>query len=54
MYSNGTWFVQTVRDDHIAEGAVEPGHLDHIKALIRPIDVAYSNKTTLSVRHTNI
>lgn len=54
MYTNGTRFVQTLRDDHIAEGAVESGHLNHIKALISPIDVAYLYKTTQCVRCTNI
>ncbi len=54
MYSNGTRFVQTLRDDHIAEGAIESGHLNHIKALISPIDVAYLYKTTQCVRCTNI
>lgn len=32
--------IQTLGDDHIAERAIEPGNLDDVKALVRPVDVA--------------
>lgn len=38
--SDGPGFVQALGDDHIAERAIEPGHLDDVKALVRPVDVA--------------
>lgn len=38
---DGARLVQALRDHHVAEGAIEPSHLDHIEALIRPVDVPY-------------
>lgn len=38
--SDGPGLIQTLGDDHIAERAIEPGHLDDVKALVRPVDVA--------------
>lgn len=40
VHSDGPRFVQALGDDHVAEGPVQPGHLNHIKALIRPVDVS--------------
>lgn len=40
MDGDGTGLVQTLGDHHVAEGAVQSRHLDHIKALIRPVDVS--------------
>lgn len=40
MDSDGTRLVQALGDHHIAEGAVQSGHLNHIKALVRPVDVS--------------
>lgn len=39
--SDGAGLVQALGDDHVAEGAVESGHLNHIKALVSPVDVPY-------------
>ncbi|TNN81336.1 hypothetical protein EYF80_008392 [Liparis tanakae] len=33
VHSDGSRLVQALGDHHIAEGAVQSGHLDHIKAL---------------------
>lgn len=49
MYSDGTRFVQTLRDDHVAERAIESGHLNHIKALISPVDVSYTNNNNIEI-----
>lgn len=38
---DGSGLVQALRDDHVAEGAVQPGHFDHVEALIRPVNVPY-------------
>lgn len=38
--SDGPGLVQTLRDDHVAERAIEPGDLDDVKALVGPVDVA--------------
>lgn len=38
--SDGPGLVQALGDDHIAERAIEPGHLDDIKALVCPVNVA--------------
>lgn len=40
MDSDGARLVQALGDHHIAEGAIQSGHLNHIKALIRPVDVS--------------
>lgn len=40
MDRDGSWLVQPLRDDDIAEGPVQPGHLDDIEALVRPVDVS--------------
>lgn len=40
MDSDGPGLVQALGDDHVAEGAIEPGDLDDVKALVRPVDVA--------------
>lgn len=42
MDGNGAGFVQTMRDDHVAEGAIESGHLNHVEALVGPVDVPYT------------
>lgn len=42
---DGPRLVQALRDHHIAEGAVEPSHLDHVKALICPVDVSCERST---------
>lgn len=44
MYSNGPRFVQSLGDDHISKRAIQSGHLNHIKALVCPIDVSYSRQ----------
>lgn len=38
--SDGTRFVQSLGDHHVAEGAIQSGHLDHIKALVCPVNVS--------------
>ena len=40
MDSDGTGLVQALGNHHVAEGAVQSGHLDHIKALVCPVDVS--------------
>lgn len=40
MDGYGAGLVQTLGDDHVAEGAIEPRHLYHVKALIGPVDVS--------------
>jgi hypothetical protein len=40
MDGDSPGFVQTLRDDHITERAIEPGDFDDIKALVCPVDVA--------------
>lgn len=42
MDSDGAGLVQTVRDDYVAEGAVESSHLNHVEALVCPVNVAYT------------
>ena len=42
--SDGSGFVQPLWDDHIAERAIQPGYLDHIKALVSPVDVSYGGQ----------
>lgn len=42
MDGDGSGFVQTVRDDYVAEGAIESGHLDHVESLVCPVDVSYT------------
>lgn len=37
---DGARLVQALRDHHVAEGAIEAGYLDHVEALIRPVDVS--------------
>lgn len=44
MYSNGPRFVQSLGDDHISKRAIQSGNLNHIKALVRPVDVSYSTQ----------
>lgn len=39
MNGDGAGFVQTVRDDYVAERAIKSGHLDHVEALVCPVDV---------------
>lgn len=36
---DGSRFVQTLRDNYVAEGAVQPGNFNHVEALIRPVNV---------------
>lgn len=40
MDSYGSGFVQALGNDNIAEGAVQSGHLDHIKALVGPVNIS--------------
>lgn len=40
MDSDGTRLVQALGDHHIAERAIQSSHLNHIEALIRPVDVS--------------
>lgn len=40
MHGDGTWFVQALGDHHIAEGAIQSGHLDDVKTLVCPINVS--------------
>lgn len=37
---DGPGLVQTLGDDYVAERAIESGHLNDVKALVRPVDVA--------------
>lgn len=41
--SDGSWLVQALRNDYIAEGAIQPSHFDHIKALVSPVNISYKN-----------
>ncbi len=38
--SDGSGLVQALGNDYIAEGAIQPGHLNHIKALISPVNIS--------------
>ena len=46
MDGDGPGFVQTGGDDHVAEGPVEPGHLDHVEALVGPVDIPWEHDAT--------
>ena len=50
MDSDGPGFVQTGRDDHVAEGPVQPGDLDHIEALVRPVDIPWEHNAARLVK----
>lgn len=39
VYRDRAGLVQPLRDHHVAEGAVQPRHLDQVEAMIRPINV---------------
>ena len=48
--SDGSGLVQALGNDNIAEGAIQPGHLDHIKALISPVNISYES-TWMQIRN---
>lgn len=54
--SDGSGFVQALRDDDVAEGAVQPGHFNHVEALIRPVNVSYlsGEKKEKKISHRRI
>jgi len=45
--SDGPGLVQTLGNDYIAEGAIQPGHLDHVKALVSPVNISYKRTEML-------
>lgn len=51
MDGDGSRFVKTVRDDNVAEGAIKSGHLDHVEALICPVDVPYATQQHHHAKH---
>ena len=50
MDSDGAGLVQALGDHHVAERAVQSGHLDHVEALVRPVDVPWES----TADHSNI
>lgn len=38
---DGSGLVKALGNDYIAEGAIQSGHLDHIKALVSPVNISY-------------
>ena len=51
MHGDGARLVQALGDDHVAEGAIEPGHLDDVEALVRPVDVPWGPRGAGPIRH---
>lgn len=45
VHGDGARLVQALRDHHVAEGAVEPSHLNDIEALVCPVDVSCERST---------
>lgn len=43
MDSDGSGLVQALGNDYIAEGAIQPSHFDHIKALVSPVNISYKS-----------
>ena len=40
VHGDGAGLIQALGDHHITEGTVEPSHLNNVKALVCPVDVA--------------
>lgn len=43
---DGSGLVQPLGNDNISERAVQPGHFNHIKALISPVNISCKSKPT--------
>lgn len=48
MDSDGSGFVQALGNDYIAEGAIQPRHLDHVKALVSPVNISYKKNRNVN------
>lgn len=42
--SYGSGFIQALGNDNIAERAIQPGHLNDVKALVSPVNISYKSK----------
>lgn len=49
MDCDGSGLVQGLGNDDIAEGAIQPSHLNYIKALVSPVNVSYEKQRNATV-----